>query len=224
MNAVQIIFFPGIDRLLDEELAKAYRSYSCRAAHNLLSQRYIRQALDYGAQEAWRRGLSGPDVEDARQQMALALDEAITRYDIQVAARRGGSSFRSYLYTLLHNRFEDFCKRLRRSRRLIHAGVTSRELEQVVAKGARSGAKALWTAEASNPASEAEWRETRARIDEAAKRVGNDFRLGSDFHFVLYAIEAGKTLKQIALTRGFDYDRLKRAVRALKARVPEIVN
>jgi DNA-directed RNA polymerase specialized sigma24 family protein len=224
MSAVQIIFFPGLDWLLDEELAMAYRKYFCQAARDVLFHRYLRQALAYGAEQAWRRGLSGHDIDDAEQQMAIALDEVLTRYDSEVASQHGGYPFRSYLYTLLHNRFEDFFKRFRRDERLINAGVTPEELEHAMAKAARPGATSLGTTEKNDPARQAEWRETRGRIDEVAKRIGHAFHLGNDFHFVLYAMEAGETLHQIALANGFNYDRLKRAARALKACVAGIVN
>jgi RNA polymerase sigma factor (sigma-70 family) len=134
--------------------------------------------------------LSPAECEDAAQNAAFAINQAINKYDTNRIARRdGGVSFRTFLYYRLNWRFAEFVRHLRRKKR-----------EQP----ASDALLAQTPSPTKDPAALAEEREQQERLEQAVKKLDKQDRDTWNL------IQSGMDIVALAAHWGGKYDVARR--------------
>jgi RNA polymerase sigma factor (sigma-70 family) len=104
-----------LSRMGDEVLAVLVQDCDYHPALWELVLRYQALLTRWIYRLARRAGLTGADVEDARQEMEFALHGAALDYDTGQLGRRDGCPFRTFARRRVANRFYNFVKGRRRA-------------------------------------------------------------------------------------------------------------
>jgi DNA-directed RNA polymerase specialized sigma24 family protein len=104
-----------LSRMGDEVLAVLIQDCDYRPALWELVLRYQARLSRWIYRLARRAGLTGPDVEDARQEMEIVLQQAAFDYDTGQLGRQDGCLFHTFVRRRLADRFYDFVKGHRRA-------------------------------------------------------------------------------------------------------------
>jgi RNA polymerase sigma factor (sigma-70 family) len=193
----------------DEELIERMRSDPSSTAHQELTLRYLPFTRRFVARHAWRAGLAPDHVPDAEQQAALALLEAMARFDLEAFQQTNGCNFERYLTLVLRSRFLDYVKMVRRSERRLDRASSAAfarngqpAADEVAAdRGHSEGSRP------SDPAYVAEKREQMAGLTQVIAALTGSKR------FLLDRLTSGAKLPAIARELGISYHAARRRLR-----------
>jgi RNA polymerase sigma factor (sigma-70 family) len=165
--------------------------------------RYLPFTRRFVIKHARRVGLASAHVPDAQQQAALALLEAIGRYDEQAYLREQRCSFHGFLNLVLRARFSDFVKTVWRAERRRNPTRSSQVGHRVY--GSRSADPADWEdPRQSDPAELVLEEEERARLEEAIEDLSSSKR------FLWDCLTSGVKLPVLARRLGISYPAARR--------------
>src|SRR5262249_27736225 len=156
-------------QLTDEDLVRLAQEHGNRhPAAGTLLLRYYAWVERQIARQARRRWLTPDLIPDAQQDGMLSVLEAVAAFDSCQRDRPKRCSFRTFLWTMLHARFCDFVRNLRRSAiRLTYAADPTSTSGAKRQRPSSSGQDAWTEHRRSDPAAVAEFRELMERLQQA---------------------------------------------------------
>ncbi len=197
--------------LEDESLLVLVQECDYRPAAGILLERHLPPLDRWATGEAQRSGLAPAEVEAVLWQMALAMEEAISRYRPQQPPGCRCLSFRRFVWALAADRFRDAVRHLRRGHR--PAAVPS-------AAAQRRRAPSLMAAEDPGP-SPCAVAEEEERVEGVRAVLG---RLGDGERLLGEALAQGRGLREVAAVLGVAYVTVKRRGRQLQALLRQLLS
>jgi RNA polymerase sigma factor (sigma-70 family) len=190
----------------DEKLIALFRDGSCPEARDELILRYLRWTRRGITVQAYKAGLNPSFLPDAQQIAGMALLEAIDKFDTE--HKPASSSFQTFLWHVITNRFRDFLKRTRRAESRYKRSSTS-AVKEKKARGAAAidNEGFLFIDEKGDPARLAEEQEQMDRLADAINA------LSTTKHLIWIRVLAGAKITAIAEELGISYDATRRRLR-----------
>jgi RNA polymerase sigma factor (sigma-70 family) len=207
---------PDLLTLGDEQLLVLFREQNCLAARDELVTRYLSFTRRFAGQKARRFRLSAGWLPDVEQCAAVALMEAMSRFD---EGRARGRKFDGFLRLVLRARLLDFVKALWRFEKHYDRTIAAAQAlrDEVAAASARTSHARSIAEGIADPAAIAAAREELDRLDKALEA------LTTTTHHILEHRSNGGKLSAVARELGISYDAARRRLRKAREQVAAAV-
>ncbi len=187
----------------DEALMLAYKAGNF-SAFELLYQRYDRQI--YGLLMR-KTGFKTADVEEIAQETWLALSRYSQNYQVT-------ASFRTYFYTIVHNKFNDFYRRQQRQHQSSHLNFDEYQQElQHNMLADHEGCN-----DHANPEHAVFYQEKQQLLEKALKALASHHR-----EIIFHRYQSELTMPEIALHMQIPLERAKSKLRYAKKALQELL-
>jgi RNA polymerase sigma factor (sigma-70 family) len=203
-----------VQTLSDEELVRSAREKDSSDALRELVARHCPRMKRLLSLWARTTCLGPADRDDARQDVAFALWQAIEDFGSQSGDLDRAVCFRSFLWSVLRDRFLNFVRNARRRERILDRSARAEDVLEKMAGALRvDGLVYRREAGVGDPAVLMSWRELWACLNQAVLGLTEPARQ------LWEAQKTGQSLRASAALTGMSYDQAKRLRRQVFAQL-----